>query len=85
MFDLTRNGCLECAVRQAAVIYFKHMIQDHWELDDDEKKDAQPLTEEDKIPIRENIFAAIIDSPEPIRLVLHNHCLASFIIVNRCY
>lgn len=28
---------LECSIRQAAIIYFKHMIQDGWMFEEEEK------------------------------------------------
>lgn len=58
------------STRQAAVIYFKHLIQDSWEQDKDQNQEKPfSIAEQDKIPIRNNMIIAIINAPEPIRFL----------------
>ncbi len=66
------DGELECAVRQAGVIYLKNMVVRFWEHDENDTNATEQqsfvIHEQDRHVIREHIVEAIILSPEPIRL-----------------
>ncbi|KAL3110544.1 hypothetical protein niasHT_020015 [Heterodera trifolii] len=68
LLRLLQDEQLDCAVRQAAVIYFKNIICSHWEVDDEKKR--WTLSEQDKVSVKQQIIPAIIRSPEPIRIHL---------------
>lgn len=69
LLDVTMDEQLELAVRQAAVIYLKNLINKAWIVDED-SKDVLPLSDQDKVPIRERIIECVVGSPEPIRYFL---------------
>lgn len=61
----TVAGHTEPAVRQAAAIYFKNMINKRYDPYDESK--VQPLGEDEKAQIRQSIVAVVVNSPALIR------------------
>lgn len=68
--EIAGNQEIEIPVRQAGVIFFKNGIQRGWVVDEEEEKDATPVSEQDKSVIRAKIVSQIVYAPPPIRLAL---------------
>ena len=68
LLHITGDESQELAARQAAVIYLKNLINKAWVIEDeDDKKKLLPLSEQDKVPVREKIVDCVVRAPEPIR------------------
>lgn len=67
LLNLTVNEQIECAIRQAAVIYLKNLIHKRWVVDEGENE--LPLSDQDKIPLRQKIIPSIIHSPDAIKYI----------------
>lgn len=61
----TTTGHTEPAVRQAAAVYFKNLINKRY--DPYEESEVQPLADDEKSQIRQIIVSAVINSPALIR------------------
>jgi hypothetical protein len=68
--DISGNSEIEIPVRQAAIIFFKNGIQRGWVVDEEDEKDATPVSEQDKNVIRGKIVSQIVCAPQPIRVHL---------------
>uniref|UniRef100_A0A183BZY4 Importin N-terminal domain-containing protein n=1 Tax=Globodera pallida TaxID=36090 RepID=A0A183BZY4_GLOPA len=69
LLRLLHDEQLDGVVRQAAVICFKNIVCQHWEVVDDEQK-GWTLNEQDKVPVKQQIIPAIIHAAQPIRIHL---------------
>jgi hypothetical protein len=70
LVEIVRNSNQEISLRQAAVIFLKNFISRAWSVDDLDKEKITPISEQDKVNLRSQIVVLIVESPEPIRLVL---------------
>ncbi|KAF7637161.1 Importin N-terminal domain-containing protein [Meloidogyne graminicola] len=70
LLQIIRNESLDCAVRQAAVIYMKNLFYEHWFVEKDKTNNQWEVSEQDKIFIRQHIIETIISAPEPIKIHL---------------
>jgi hypothetical protein len=68
--EIAGNDEIEVPVRQAAIIFYKNGIQRGWVVDEEDEKDATPVSEQDKTVIRAKIVPQIVHSPPPIRVHL---------------
>lgn len=69
LLNLTTSDQFDNAVRQAAVIYLKNLINRRWVVLEGENDVA--LSDQDKVPIRQKIIPAIIHSPDTIKYFLY--------------
>jgi hypothetical protein len=70
LLHVIQNEKLDCSIRQAAVIYLKNAIYEHWNIDKDENSaEKWELSEQDKAPLKQQIIPAIIHAPEPIKFI----------------
>jgi hypothetical protein len=60
---------LDCAVRQAAVIYLKNLLYEHWLVEKEKSGGQWEFSEQDKVFFRQHIIETLINAPEPIRLI----------------
>lgn len=54
-------------LRQAAVIYLKNTIKEHWVLEPEDVNKKVPISEQDKVAFRQNIVSKIVVSGEQIK------------------
>lgn len=69
--DLANNEQVEYEVRQAAVIYFKNLINSNWVVEKEGQLEGNSnnfeLSEHDKAPIRQKIMRFILNAAGPIQ------------------
>lgn len=65
LLDLAINEQIEYAIRQAAAIYLKNLIKQRWVIENENNE--VPLSDQDKVPLRQKIILAIMQSPDGIR------------------
>lgn len=72
LLRIIQDAQLDYSLRQAAVIFLKNIIYEHWNVDDKYNNDEKQweLSEQDKTPLKHQIMQAIINSPEPIKVHL---------------
>ncbi|VDN05338.1 unnamed protein product [Thelazia callipaeda] len=69
LLHIIMDDGLDGSSRQAAVIYFKNVINRYWVIDEEDKQ-SFCLSEQDKHLIRELIVDAIVSTPEAVRVQL---------------
>uniref|UniRef100_A0A914MIF9 Importin N-terminal domain-containing protein n=1 Tax=Meloidogyne incognita TaxID=6306 RepID=A0A914MIF9_MELIC len=66
LLQIIKDEHLDRAVRQAAVIYMKNILYEHWSVEKDKAGSQWEFSEQDKLFIKQHIIQTIIIAPEPI-------------------
>ena len=72
LLQIIKDEHLDRAVRQAAVIYMKNILYEHWSVDKDKVGSQWEFSEQDKLFIKQHIIETIIIAPEPIKYLIFN-------------
>lgn len=67
LIDILRDTQQEMAVRQAAVIFFKNLVNRAWKVDELDKEKITQISDQDKVAVRSQIVDLIVESPDSIR------------------
>ncbi|KAI6191273.1 D-Importin 7/RanBP7 [Aphelenchoides bicaudatus] len=70
LMDILREEHQEMAVRQAAVIFFKNLVNRAWNVDELDKDKITQISEQDKVAVRSVIVDLIVEAPDSIRVQL---------------
>lgn len=67
LLDIISDPAVDDGVKLATVIYFKNSIRSGWTLDPEDVLKITPISEQDKIAVRQSILPKIVSAPEALK------------------